>query len=145
MRVFFPYQVTERGCALTFSFDYQPNPEETLLQQNGTQEEIKYVDQTKKIKTTSCNQEMTSFEINLKEKRYQEDFDPLVRGCSCYCCKNHTRAYVHHLLVTNELLAGVLLMIHNFEHYFGFFHSIREALKNDRLAKLKELIHRQAS
>ncbi|XP_020735344.2 queuine tRNA-ribosyltransferase accessory subunit 2 [Odocoileus virginianus] len=142
---FFPYQVTERGCALTFSFDYQPNPEETLLQQDGTQEEIKYVDQTKKSKTTSCNQEMTSFEINLKEKKYQEDFSPLVRGCSCYCCKNHTRAYVHHLLVTNELLAGVLLMMHNFEHYFGFFHSIREALKSDRLAQLKELIRQQAS
>lgn len=141
---FFPYQVTERGCALTFSFDYQPNPEETLLQQNGTQEEIKYVDQTKKSKT-SCNQEMTSYEINLKEKKYQEDFSPLVRGCSCYCCKNHTRAYIHHLLVTNELLAGVLLMMHNFEHYFGFFHSIREALKSDRLAQLKELIRRQAS
>lgn len=77
--------------------------------------------------------------------RYQEDFDPLVRGCSCYCCKNHTRAYIHHLLVTNELLAGVLLMMHNFEHYFGFFHSIREALKSDHLAQLKELIHRQAS
>ncbi|XP_061049085.1 queuine tRNA-ribosyltransferase accessory subunit 2 isoform X2 [Eubalaena glacialis] len=142
---FFPYQATERGCALTFSFDYQPNPEETLLQQNGTQEEVKYVDQTKKSKTTSCNQEMTSFEINLKEKKYQEDFDPLVRGCPCYCCKNHTRAYIHHLLVTNELLAGVLLMMHNFEHYFGFFQAIREALKSDRLAQLKELIHRQAS
>ncbi|XP_053774345.1 queuine tRNA-ribosyltransferase accessory subunit 2 [Desmodus rotundus] len=142
---FFPYQVTERGCALTFSFDYQPNPEETLLQQNGTQEEIKCADQTKKIKTTSCDQEMTSFEINLKEKKYQEDFDPLVKGCSCYCCKNHTRAYIHHLLVTSELLAGVLLMIHNFEHYFGFFHSIREALKSDRLVQLKELIRRQAS
>ncbi|XP_036913304.1 queuine tRNA-ribosyltransferase accessory subunit 2 [Sturnira hondurensis] len=142
---FFPYQVTERGCALTFSFDFQPNPEDTLLQQNGTQEEIKCVDQTKKIKTTSCDQEMTSFEINLKEKKYQEDFDPLVRGCSCYCCKNHTRAYIHHLLVTSELLAGVLLMIHNFEHYFGFFHSIREALKSDKLALLKELIRRQAS
>lgn len=77
--------------------------------------------------------------------RYQEDFDPLVRGCSCYCCKNHTRAYIHHLLVTNELLAGVLLMMHNFEHYFGFFHSIREALRSDRLAQLKELIRRQAS
>ncbi|KAM5336751.1 queuine tRNA-ribosyltransferase accessory subunit 2 isoform 2-T2 [Glossophaga mutica] len=142
---FFPYQVTERGCALTFSFDYQPNPEETLLQQNGMQEEIKCADQTKKIKTASCDQEMTSFEINLKEKKYQEDFDPLVRGCSCYCCKNHTRAYIHHLLVTSELLAGVLLMIHNFEHYFGFFHSIQEALKSDRLALLKELIRRQAS
>ncbi|XP_024099941.2 queuine tRNA-ribosyltransferase accessory subunit 2 isoform X1 [Pongo pygmaeus] len=142
---FFPYQVTERGCALTFSFDYQPNPEETLLQQNGTQEEIKCMDQIKKMETTGCNQEITSFEINLKEKKYQEDFNPLVRGCSCYCCKNHTRAYIHHLLVTNELLAGVLLMMHNFEHYFGFFHYIREALKSDKLAQLKELIHRQAS
>ncbi|PNJ63974.1 QTRT2 isoform 2 [Pongo abelii] len=142
---FFPYQVTERGCALTFSFDYQPNPEETLLQQNGTQEEIKCMDQIKKMETTGCNQEITSFEINLKEKKYQEDFNPLVRGCSCYCCKNHTRAYIHHLLVTNELLAGVLLMMHNFEHYFGFFHYIREALKSDKLTQLKELIHRQAS
>ncbi|XP_025232233.1 queuine tRNA-ribosyltransferase accessory subunit 2 isoform X1 [Theropithecus gelada] len=142
---FFPYQVTERGGALTFSFDYQLNTEEILLQQNGTQEEIKCVDQIKKMEITGCNQEITSFEINLKEKMYQEDFNPLVRGCSCYCCKNHTRAYIHHLLVTNELLAGVLLMMHNFEHYFGFFHSIREALKNDKLAQLKELIHRQAS
>ncbi|KAM5281419.1 queuine tRNA-ribosyltransferase accessory subunit 2 [Ctenodactylus gundi] len=142
---FFPYLVTERGCALTFSFDYQPNPEETLLQQNGIQEEIKSEDQIKKAKTSGCNQDMTSFEINLKEKKYREDFRPLVRECSCYCCKNHTRAYIHHLLITKELLAGVLLMIHNFEHYFGFFHSIREALKCDKLAQLKELICRQAS
>lgn len=41
----------------------------SVLQQNGTQEEIKYVAHTKKIKTTSYNQEMTSFEINLKEKK----------------------------------------------------------------------------
>uniref|UniRef100_H0VQ07 Queuine tRNA-ribosyltransferase accessory subunit 2 n=1 Tax=Cavia porcellus TaxID=10141 RepID=H0VQ07_CAVPO len=141
---FFPYLVTERGCALTFNFDYQPNPEETLLQQNGIQEEEKCEEQIKKIKTTGCNQKMTSFEINLKEKKYREDFSPLVRECSCYCCKNHTRAYIHHLLMTNELLAGVLLMMHNFEHYFAFFHSIREALKNDRLTQLKELIRRQA-
>ncbi|XP_006884335.1 PREDICTED: queuine tRNA-ribosyltransferase subunit QTRTD1 isoform X1 [Elephantulus edwardii] len=142
---FFPYQVTERGCALTFRFDYQLNPEETLLQQNGMQEEIKYQDQAKKAKATDCIQEMTSFEINLKEKKYQEDFDPLVRGCCCYSCKNHTRAYIHHLLMTNELLASVLLMMHNFEHYFAFFQSIREALKNDKLAQLKELIFRQES
>nr|XP_048278558.1 queuine tRNA-ribosyltransferase accessory subunit 2 isoform X1 [Myodes glareolus]XP_048278559.1 queuine tRNA-ribosyltransferase accessory subunit 2 isoform X1 [Myodes glareolus]XP_048278561.1 queuine tRNA-ribosyltransferase accessory subunit 2 isoform X1 [Myodes glareolus] len=142
---FFPYQVTERGCALTFTFDCQLNPEETLLQQNGIQEETKCLDQIKKIEAAGCNQEMTSFEISLKEKKYQEDFSPLVRGCSCYCCKNHTRAYIHHLLVTNELLAGVLLMMHNFEHYFRFFCSIREALKSDTLAQLKELIHRQMS
>ncbi|XP_075398621.1 queuine tRNA-ribosyltransferase accessory subunit 2 [Tenrec ecaudatus] len=142
---FFPYQVTERGCALTFSFDYQLNPEETLLQQNGTTEEIKYLGSTKKTETTESTQEMTSFEINLKDKRYQEDFDPLVSGCGCYCCRNHTRAYIHHLLVTNELLAGVLLMMHNFEHYFGFFQSIREALRKDKWVQLKELILMQSS
>ncbi|XP_029424038.1 queuine tRNA-ribosyltransferase accessory subunit 2 isoform X4 [Nannospalax galili] len=70
---FFPYQVTERGCALTFTFDCQLNPEETLLQQNGIQEEVKYVDQIKKIKTTGCSEEMTSFEISLKEKKERRD------------------------------------------------------------------------
>lgn len=41
----------------------------SVLQQNGIQEDIKHVDQVKKIKTSGCNQEMTSFEINLKEKK----------------------------------------------------------------------------
>uniref|UniRef100_A0A4X2L523 Queuine tRNA-ribosyltransferase accessory subunit 2 n=1 Tax=Vombatus ursinus TaxID=29139 RepID=A0A4X2L523_VOMUR len=141
---FFPYQVTERGCALSFSFDYQPNPEDTLLQQNGEKEEGEIGDCIDKVTTTKRVPE-TSFEINLKEKKYRDDFGPVVEGCSCYCCKNHSRAYVHHLLVTNELLAGVLLMIHNFQHYFGFFCAIREALRKDRLGQLKELICRQAS
>lgn len=41
----------------------------SVLQQNGIQVDIKYVDQTKKIETSNCDQEMTSFEINLKEKK----------------------------------------------------------------------------
>ncbi|KAM9036147.1 queuine tRNA-ribosyltransferase accessory subunit 2 isoform X1 [Sarcophilus harrisii] len=142
---FFPYQVTERGCALTFSFDYQPNPEDTVLQQNGKKKEGgDNRDHIDKVTTIKCIPE-TAFEINLKEKKYRDDFGPLVEGCSCYCCKNHSRAYVHHLLVTNELLAGVLLMMHNFQHYFGFFCAIREALRKDRLGQLKELICKQAT
>ncbi|XP_044522706.1 queuine tRNA-ribosyltransferase accessory subunit 2 [Gracilinanus agilis] len=140
---FFPYQVTERGCALAFSLDYEPNPEDTVLQQNGQKEGGENGEHIDKIITTKRIPE-TSFEINLKEKKYRDDFGPLVGGCSCYCCKNHSRAYVHHLLVTNELLAGVLLMMHNFQHYFAFFHAIREALRKDRLGQLKELIYRQA-
>lgn len=76
--------------------------------------------------------------------RYHDDFGPLLEGCSCYCCQRHTRAYVHHLLVTNELLAGVLLMMHNFQHYFGFFSAIRDALRDSKLDQLKKLIFRQA-
>lgn len=73
-------------------------------------------------------------------RRYREDFRPLVSGCSCYCCRNHQRAYVHHLLVTNELLAGVLLMLHNTAHYLGFFQALRRALAQDRLPDLKKQV-----
>ena len=75
--------------------------------------------------------------------RYQDDFRPLVEGCGCYCCKNHQRAYLHHLLVTNELLAGVLLMIHNTAHYHGFFGALRGALADDKLDLLKRRVLRQ--
>ncbi|KAJ7320282.1 hypothetical protein JRQ81_019793 [Phrynocephalus forsythii] len=130
---FFPYLVTERGCALTFNYDYHPNPKEAVLKENEQTDVEGKADET-------CNrpEEITSFEICLKEKRYQEDFGPLVKGCSCYCCQNHTRAYVHHLLMTKELLAGVLLMMHNFQHYFGFFCSVRNALKEDMVDQLKK-------
>lgn len=80
---------------------------------------------------------LTFFELL---SRYQDDFRPLVEGCGCYCCKNHQRAYLHHLLVTNELLAGVLLMIHNIAHYHGFFGALREALANDKLDLLKRRV-----
>ncbi|XP_074856283.1 queuine tRNA-ribosyltransferase accessory subunit 2 isoform X2 [Carettochelys insculpta] len=141
---FFPYQVTERGCALSFSFDYNPDPEAAVIKQNGIQEAEKYGAEKDLNDASKADSEITLFEISLKEKRYRDDFGPLVHGCTCYCCQNHSRAYVHHLLVTNELLAGVLLMMHNFQHYFSFFHSIRDALREDRLHHLKQLIFKQA-
>ena len=36
-----------------------------------------------------------------------------VVGCSCHACQNHHRAYIHHLLVAHEMLADVLLHVHN--------------------------------
>ncbi|XP_042316112.1 queuine tRNA-ribosyltransferase accessory subunit 2 isoform X2 [Sceloporus undulatus] len=137
----FPYQVTERGCALSFSYNYQPNPETAVIKENG-QTDVQGEEEKEKNEnvTLSGPQEITPFEIYLKEKRYQDDFGPLVKGCSCYCCQNHSRAYVHHLLMTNELLAGVLLMMHNLQHYFGFFCSIRDALRENKLDQLKKSV-----
>ncbi|XP_029313344.1 queuine tRNA-ribosyltransferase accessory subunit 2-like isoform X2 [Cottoperca gobio] len=134
---FFPFQVTERGCALSFSFHISPELAVPALDeerdtagealQNG---DLSLDDQT----------QMTSFEINLKDERYRDDFRPVVEGCGCYCCKNHQRAYLHHLLVTNEMLAGVLLMIHNTTHYHAFFGALREALANDEMDLLKRRV-----
>jgi len=50
------------------------------------------------------------------------------------------RAYVHHLLVTNELLGGVLLMLHNMAHYLGFFKALREAIASERLQDFKNRV-----
>ncbi|XP_052202464.1 uncharacterized protein LOC127808121 isoform X2 [Diospyros lotus] len=67
--------------------------------------------------------------INLKATVYRKDTSPLVDGCSCYTCQNHTKAYINHLLNVHEMLAQILLEIHNTHHYLGFFRVIREAIK----------------
>ncbi|KAK4796032.1 hypothetical protein SAY86_028358 [Trapa natans] len=67
--------------------------------------------------------------INLRATVYRKDTTPLVDGCSCYTCKNHTKAYINHLLNVHEMLAQTLLELHNTQHYLGFFHLIRESIK----------------
>ena len=55
-------------------------------------------------------EQQQQYKLNLWDAVYSRDKGPLVAGCTCYTCKTHTRAYVHHLLNTRELLAPVLLM-----------------------------------
>ncbi|XP_056415915.1 queuine tRNA-ribosyltransferase accessory subunit 2 isoform X2 [Hyla sarda] len=139
----FPYEVTERGCALSFTHQYQPDPETAVLDKkeliNGEQTEDESED------AEDDRSSITAYEICLKEKRFREDFRPLLQGCACYCCRHHSRAYVHHLLISKELLAGILLMIHNFQQYFNFFRSVREAISDGKFQDLKEMIRKQAS
>lgn len=136
---FFPYQVSERGCALVFSFDISLDPERAVLEQDKERDTSGEKPQNGDLPLDDQTQ-MTSFEIDLRDKRYHDQFSPLVEGCGCYCCTNHQRAYLHHLLVTNELLAGVLLMIHNTAHYHSFFSALRGALAADKLDLLKRRV-----
>ncbi|KAL3871143.1 hypothetical protein ACJMK2_039160 [Sinanodonta woodiana] len=77
---------------------------------------------------------------------YFDDLAPISPHCTCYTChKKFTRAYINHLLNTSEILAGVLLMIHNFHHYFQFFRSIHSALEENKLEELKRVIQQQKS
>ena len=54
--------------------------------------------------------------INIKNARFRTDFTPLDPECDCECCKNYSRAYLHHLFKTDEITAKVLASIHN-EHF----------------------------
>ncbi|XP_061188187.1 queuine tRNA-ribosyltransferase accessory subunit 2-like [Saccostrea echinata] len=116
----YPWSVTDRGEALIFSFNYQKNPENE--KEAGSSE---------------------GYKISLKDKSMFEDFQAPLPGCSCYTCQNFSRSYIHHLLNTSELLAPVLLMIHNFHHYFEFFHALRTSLQRDQFQELKTLILEQ--
>ncbi|KVH98253.1 Queuine/other tRNA-ribosyltransferase [Cynara cardunculus var. scolymus] len=49
--------------------------------------------------------------INLKATVYRKDASPIVDGCNCYTCQNHTKAYINHLLNVHEMLAQILLEI----------------------------------
>ncbi|KAJ4713774.1 Queuine tRNA-ribosyltransferase accessory subunit 2 [Melia azedarach] len=70
--------------------------------------------------------------INLRATVYRKDTTPIVENCSCYTCQNHTKAYINHLLNVHEMLAQILLEIHNTHHYLGFFRLIREAIKEGK-------------
>jgi len=64
------------------------------------------------INNNNNNNNNNSFHINLTETRYKHDAMPLVSYCPCYACTHHSRAYIHHLLRTHEILASVLLTMY---------------------------------
>ena len=76
--------------------------------------------------------------MNLWADSYKSDARPLVPGCRCLTCANHTRAYIHHLLVAHEMTAQVLLEAHNTAHYLKFFGDIRYAIEHKKLEERTE-------
>lgn len=65
----------------------------------------------------------------IKNKEFEEDFTPLVEGCNCYTCKNHTRAYIRHLYRCKEATASVLLSIHNIFYLIDLMRQVRAAIQ----------------
>ncbi|WGV24724.1 tRNA guanosine(34) transglycosylase Tgt [Halotia branconii] len=71
---------------------------------------------------------------NLKNAKFREDFAPLDETCHCYACQNFSRAYISHLVRSQEILAYTLLSIHNITELIRFTQKIREAILSDRFA-----------
>ncbi len=76
--------------------------------------------------------------INIKNARFRDDFTPLMEDCDCECCKNYTRAYLHHLFKTDEITAKVLASIHNERFVVRTVEQIREAMLNDTFPEFKK-------
>ena len=76
--------------------------------------------------------------LNLKNAKYKEDFNHIEEDCDCYTCKHYTRAYIRHLLMCDEMLAGTLLSIHNIRFLIKLTEDIRENIKNDTLLEFRD-------
>ena len=76
--------------------------------------------------------------INLHNAKYKEDLSRLEDGCDCYTCQNYTKAYIRHLISTNESLGGRLLSIHNIRFLTKLCEELREAIKNDNILEYKK-------
>ena len=68
---------------------------------------------------------------NLKNAQYKRDYQPLDETCPCYACGNFTRAYLNHLVRSQEMLGYILLSLHNITELIRFTQQIRQAIIND--------------
>ena len=78
------------------------------------------------------------FRIHIDRKEYTEDKKPIDNTCSCYTCKNYSRAYLRHLFVSNELTYFRLASLHNLNFLLRLMEKIRASIKENSFKKLKK-------
>jgi queuine tRNA-ribosyltransferase len=71
--------------------------------------------------------------LNLRNARFAEDGEPLEPGCPCPTCSGWSRAYVHHLVRSGEILGAMLMTEHNLHFYQWIMQGLREAIAEGRL------------
>lgn len=73
-------------------------------------------------------------DFNLNQVRFEADDGPIDPDCACHTCRNHSKAYLRHLIRTNELSVHRLLSIHNLRYTFDLVSAAGAAITEDRLA-----------
>ena len=74
--------------------------------------------------------------VKIRNARYKNDPLPLDQHCTCYTCKNYSRAYLHHLQQSKEILGARLNTIQNLFYYQDLMQQLRGAIANDKLQNL---------
>ncbi len=70
--------------------------------------------------------------VNIRRSEYKNDDAPLDPDCSCYTCRNYSRAYLRHLFMAREIFAMRLNSLHNIAFYQTWMAHLRQAIRDDR-------------
>ncbi|HUC10138.1 MAG TPA: tRNA guanosine(34) transglycosylase Tgt [Stellaceae bacterium] len=73
-------------------------------------------------------------QLNLRNACHAGDPAPLDPACGCPACAGHSRAYLHHLCRSGEILGAMLLTAHNLQYYADLMVAMRRAIENGALA-----------
>ncbi|MEE9289253.1 MAG: tRNA guanosine(34) transglycosylase Tgt [Bacteroidota bacterium] len=76
--------------------------------------------------------------LNLRNAAFKDDFRPIDSFCHCYACRSFSRAYVRHLVQSNEILGLQLATIHNLSFYFWLMQESRRAISEHRFHQWKK-------
>ncbi len=70
-------------------------------------------------------------QLNIKNARHQDDPRPLDEACTCPACTNYSRAYLHHVFRSNEIISSMLMTWHNLHYFQELMQAMRDAIEAD--------------
>jgi queuine tRNA-ribosyltransferase len=79
--------------------------------------------------------------VNIKNSRHQDDPRPLDDACTCPACGSYSRAYLHHVFRSGEIIASMLLTWHNLHYYQELMQEMRDAVAAGRFAAFEAAFH----
>ncbi len=79
--------------------------------------------------------------VNIKNARHQDDPRPLDENCTCPACSNYSRAYLHHLFRSQEILSSMLLTWHNLHYFQSLMSQMRAAIAKGEFAAWQKKFH----
>ncbi len=82
-------------------------------------------------------------DMRIKNSRFRTDIRPVDEQCTCYCCRNFSRAYINHLIRCNEILGARLATTHNLHYYQQLMAGLRTAIENQQLDDFVAKFHEQ--
>jgi len=70
--------------------------------------------------------------VKIRNAKHKRDPAPVMSDCDCQCCRNYSRAYLHHLFNAEEMLGPTLLSLHNLAYYLRLMRGARSAIVEGR-------------